>query len=223
MVSLTALIPLALASLSLAAPSSMVKRGDFDKYGDYTGSTSSYADGQGTYVRSDDDHRYASGVHCWTDLFYVDRFFESQNWQRDDTSIDCATTENCQSAVVQSSERCATWNLSVEVSADFSIIKDILSVGGGITTEEGGSECVTASSENRCQWNDQMCHAIWTSDVVLVSRGYVRRRCDSKDGDYTAWSKDTEVRTPQNNTRIGCAAKCDDQNYPGAIPLPPTA
>jgi hypothetical protein len=43
----------------------------FDTYGDWTGTWSSYTDGSGTYVRSDDDYRYGfagTGTHCWTDL-----------------------------------------------------------------------------------------------------------------------------------------------------------
>ena len=36
--------------------------------GDYTGSTSSYPDGSGTYVDSKDQGTYASGVKCWTDI-----------------------------------------------------------------------------------------------------------------------------------------------------------
>lgn len=61
-------------ALSSAAPleetsSNLSRRGaDFSTYGDWTGSTSSYPDGSGQYVRSDDDHHYASRVHCWTDL-----------------------------------------------------------------------------------------------------------------------------------------------------------
>lgn len=37
-------------------------------YGDFTGCTSQYSDGSGTYVRTDDVHRYSSGTKCWTDL-----------------------------------------------------------------------------------------------------------------------------------------------------------
>ncbi|KAI5777237.1 hypothetical protein EDC01DRAFT_410099 [Geopyxis carbonaria] len=215
----------ALASMALAAPKADLEtRGaKFNTYGDHTGSWSKYPDGSGTYVRSDDGYTYGLfGTRCWTDLFFVERRFEPQNWQRDDTSIDCATTENCQSAVVDSTERCTTWNVAAEVN--IGIAMEFLSIGGGITTEFGGSKCVTAQSENRCQWNDQGCHSVWTSDIVLVSDGYVRRRCNRKnDSDYTAWSKDITIRTPEESTRIGCAAKCDDQSYPGPIPLPPTA
>lgn len=37
-------------------------------FGDFTGSTSSYADGSGTYDFTQDVGTYASGVKCWTDF-----------------------------------------------------------------------------------------------------------------------------------------------------------
>jgi len=42
------------------------KRGATDKFGDYSGSTSQYPDGSGTYLRTDDEHRYGGGDKCWT-------------------------------------------------------------------------------------------------------------------------------------------------------------
>lgn len=67
----------AIVPLTLAYPSSegssdsnlLFKRaGTTAQLGDYTGDTSSYPDGSGTYVDSKDQGTYASGVKCWTDI-----------------------------------------------------------------------------------------------------------------------------------------------------------
>lgn len=68
---IAATLALILHSTTTVAHPTIVARGATDTYGDHTGSTSSHADGSGTYVRSDDEHRYASGDKCWTDLYYV--------------------------------------------------------------------------------------------------------------------------------------------------------
>lgn len=66
------LAPIALAYPAYDARSEsdlLFKRaGTTAQLGDYTGSTSSYADGSGTYVDSKDQGTYASGVKCWTDI-----------------------------------------------------------------------------------------------------------------------------------------------------------
>ena len=66
------LIPIALAypsSEGTSAADMLFKRaGTTAQLGDYTGSTSSYPDGSGTYVDSKDQGTYASGVKCWTDI-----------------------------------------------------------------------------------------------------------------------------------------------------------
>ena len=71
------LLGLLLAPIALAHPSlegwfeseRLFKRaGTTAELGDYTGDTSSYADGSGTYVDSKDQGTYASGVKCWTDI-----------------------------------------------------------------------------------------------------------------------------------------------------------
>ena len=71
------LMGLSLAPLALAYPSSearsqsdlLFKRaGTTAQLGDFTGDTSSYPDGSGTYVTSKDQGTYASGVKCWTDI-----------------------------------------------------------------------------------------------------------------------------------------------------------
>lgn len=66
-----------IAPMGFAYPSSegssesslLFKRaGTTSQLGDFTGSTSSYPDGSGTYVDSEDQGTYASGVKCWTDV-----------------------------------------------------------------------------------------------------------------------------------------------------------
>ena len=75
------LLGLLLAPMALAYPSSdgwfeserLFKRaGTTAELGDYTGDTSSYPDGSGTYVDSKDQGTYASGVKCWTDIVRLD-------------------------------------------------------------------------------------------------------------------------------------------------------
>ena len=46
--------------------------------GDYTGNTSSYPDGSGTYVESMDEWNYRSGVKCWTDIVRARPIWSSQ-------------------------------------------------------------------------------------------------------------------------------------------------
>ena len=64
--------PIAIAyppSAGSSEPEMFFKRaGTTAQLGDYTGSTSSYPDGSGTYVDSKDQGTYASGVKCWTDI-----------------------------------------------------------------------------------------------------------------------------------------------------------
>lgn len=71
------LVGASLAPITLGFPSSernsnsdlLLKRaGTTAQLGDYTGSTSSYPDGSGTYVDTEDEGTYASGVKCWTDI-----------------------------------------------------------------------------------------------------------------------------------------------------------
>ncbi|KAI4116149.1 MAG: hypothetical protein LQ345_003378 [Seirophora villosa] len=190
-------------------------------YGDYTGSTSSYADGSGTYVRSDDVGTYASGVKCWTDLFYVSSSYEAKAWVKDDESIDCATTSVCASGQITAKQACSSWNLAGTVESNFDIIKDIWSVSASFNPGGGRSSCTTASSTNTCSWDDMKCHALWTSNVELINRGYIRRRCHDKGEDYTAWSKDWNVNSPESTTRLGCGASCADTQYPGPVPSVP--
>ena len=71
------LLGLLLTPITLAHPSlerrleteRLFKRaGTTAQLGDYTGDTSSYPDGSGTYVDSKDQGTYISGVKCWTEI-----------------------------------------------------------------------------------------------------------------------------------------------------------
>ncbi|KAI4188748.1 MAG: hypothetical protein L6R41_001938 [Letrouitia leprolyta] len=212
-----------LISSALASPAKRLdaRAGTTSTYGDYTGSTSSYADGSGTYVRTDDVGTYASGVKCWTDLFYVSSTYQAKAWVKNDDSIDCATTSLCVSGTISSTQHCTSWTLAGTVESKFDIIQDIWSVAGQFNPSGGASTCNTATSSNTCSWNDMKCHALWTSDVELVNKGYVRRRCHDKGKDYTAWGKDWNVVSPEKTTRLGCAALCEDVSYPGPVPSAP--
>ncbi|KAL8815937.1 MAG: hypothetical protein Q9223_004984 [Gallowayella weberi] len=207
-------------SSTLASPVNQLdpRAGTTSRLGDYSGSTSSYGDGSGTYVRTDDVGTYASGMKCWTDLFYVSSSYEAKNWVKNDNSIDCNTTSLCASGTITAQQACSWWNLAGSVETEWDIIKDIWSVTGSFNPGGGQSTCTTASSVNTCSWDDKKCHAVWTSNVELVNRGYIRRRCNDQGRDYTAWSKDWNVNSPERTTRLGCGAMCADTVYPGPVP-----
>lgn len=67
----TAIPILALAALAAAAPSTnpdLAKRGPKNTFGEWNGASSSFKDGEGTYVKSIDDYHYGfagTGQHCW--------------------------------------------------------------------------------------------------------------------------------------------------------------
>lgn len=155
--------------------------------------------------------------------FYVSSSYEAKAWVKDDESIDCATTSVCASGQITAKQACSSWNLAGTVETKFDIIKDIWSVSGSFNPGGGRSSCTTASSTNTCSWDDMKCHALWTSNVELINRGYIRRRCHDKGEDYTAWSKDWNVNSPESTTRLGCGASCTDTQYPGPVPSVPGA
>ena len=61
---------IALPAETQTDPHTLAKRGPTDTYGDWTGSTSQYPDGSGTYVTSGDVFHYhgSNPQKCWTDL-----------------------------------------------------------------------------------------------------------------------------------------------------------
>lgn len=186
-------------------------------FGDHTGSWSSFTDGSGTYVTSKDVYRYSSGDKCWTDLFYVSSFMTTDDWVRNG-EIDCSTTSECERGVQEGVQTCATWSLEESFSAEIDLIEDFLSVGTSTTYSFGGSQCKDITTSSDCHWDDQGCHAVWTSNNVKVNRGYIRRRCDFHDGkgDQTVWSYDLDVNEQASGLNLGCRAGCSDTSYPSS-------
>jgi hypothetical protein len=192
-----------LATLTLAAPAPSTteihfvdkRDASFNDFGEFDGSSSAkgYADGQGTYIKSGDDHRYGfagTGEHCWTDFFAVTNRVQALDWKRDEASVDCASTSSCTIEKVDSETKCASWNLqgSITVGAGREILSKLLSIGGEVGLEAGGGGefCTTAEAKSSCDWEDKLCHQAWRSDMQRVHEGYIRRRCD-KGGDHTVW------------------------------------
>lgn len=201
------------------------KGGSFPDYGDWTGDTSRWTDGYGTYVDSKDIYHYASGVKCWTDLFYADSEYVADNWERTDTSLDCRSTENCQIQTAESAQHCTgyTNTVSFDTEIETKVSVKLLAeakwkVKGGYKHDWSDQQCTQAQASTQCRWNDQKCHTAWVSNVDVVVHAYYRRRCSSKNGDYTAWSHDIDFHHPSTETRMGCAATCDTESYPDAIP-----
>ncbi|KAI1869239.1 uncharacterized protein JN550_005869 [Neoarthrinium moseri] len=203
----------------------LVKRwANWDKFGEFSGWSQKFQDGQGTYVESGDEARYGflgTGEHCWTDLFWVKHRIDAANWQRDESSVDCGKTSNCFIQNVKSGERCTSWDLHGSISGGFGtdIMAKFLGYTGEIGFEAGGGAetCLTSESQVGCNWDDKLCHTAWRSDLTLVHEGYIRRRCD-KGGDHTVWMHDYEARAPIKETRVGCAALCTDMSYPDPVP-----
>lgn len=207
---LTALLP-----YTLAIPA-ITQRGATDTFGDYTGSISSYADGSGTYVRTQDVHRYSSGVKCWTDLFHVSTSTKDTPYTREG-SIDCATSSSCTAGIDSSVQTCTEWSISVKADLQIPLLAEM--VGSvGITYSHGSSKCSSVTTSKRCNWDDKKCHAIWSRTRVNVNHGYIRRRCNYQDqkGDQTVWSKDFDVNEQASDVSLGCKASCTETNYPSA-------
>ncbi|KAF6222549.1 hypothetical protein HO173_013358 [Letharia columbiana] len=229
------LMGICLARLALAYPSAegssdsnlLFKRaGTTAQLGDYTGSTSSYPDGSGTYVDSKDQGTYASGVKCWTDIFYVTNEYQAQAWTpMKENTIDCALTSTCASSSQDAVQNCGSWSITWGNEIEVDIIEKIgLELQENIDNTWLKSKCVTATVLNTCTWDDKLCHALWTSSVVQVFDGYIRRRCSggrsgiTSQPDYTAWSKDYSWTQPSPQTRLGCGALCDETTYPEPVP-----
>jgi hypothetical protein len=196
----------------------LIVRGATDTYGDYTGSNSSYPDGSGTYLRSDDTHTYASGDKCWTDFFHISQSYKDTDWKRKAT-VDCSTSTGsmCNSGLDDGVQTCTEWSIAVSAGASWSILKDVVSVEGSVTYTHGQSSCETVTTKSTCQWSDGQCHSIWYSQKIKVSHGYIRRRCDLHDGkgDRTVWSKDWDLDQKADELSLGCKADCKATSYPG--------
>jgi hypothetical protein len=190
------------------------KRGATDEFGDYNGSKSQYPDGSGTYLRSGDVHRYASGDKCWTDMWYVtSSFVENTDWVRKG-SVDCDTTSECEMGLESGVETCTNWSLAFTAGFEASI-SALVTASFSLTSSIGGEKCNTLNTASICKWSTGGCHAIWASTSVKTNHGYIRRRCDFHDGkgDVTVWSKDWDVSEKASQAHLGCEASCSDGAY----------
>jgi len=197
------IISAVLAVVAVATPTSVQfntvdKRAAlFPQFGDHTGEQSKYKEGTGTYVVSADEYSYAGGrgAHCWTEFWVVSNRVEPSAWRRDYHSVDCATTSACVIPEVESTFNCTSWEAGAHVT--FTTGRDIMSKVFGYegSLEFGGQgdkeHCVSAEATASCEWDDKLCHQPWRFDMQRIDEGYVRRRCDSKKGEYTAWTAGT--------------------------------
>lgn len=132
--------------------------------------------------------------------------------------IDCNTTSLCDSGVATANLKCSTWTLGGSIGAEWEIVEDVLTIDGSFEPSGGKTECTTATTTKSCHWNDQKCHSLWTSTVLYVDHGYIRRRCNG-GGDHTVWSKDWATTSSTSYAHEGCAATCDMTSYPGPLPV----
>ena len=201
----SAFLSIALALCSVAAPVNepsnfkLSKRLEDGQYSANNGGT--YNGDEGTYIKSDSVHYYASGVKCWTDYMLVSQEEGYDAPKRASGSFDCGSSSQCTSGIVKGAETCETWSTSISAGVTGEIFNFGVSAGYDLST------CNTASSEDACLWDDQKCHFITTKQQVLIQKGYQRRRCDDS-GDYTAWLKDFEHRVPMKYAAPSCNNFC---------------
>ncbi|KAG9233844.1 hypothetical protein BJ875DRAFT_543434 [Amylocarpus encephaloides] len=225
-----------------ASEAALIERrgASFNTYGDHSGETSSYDTNSGTYVDSADEHRYASRVKCWTDLMFVANERIAVNWHKTDSELDCGGTRNpdgspkpsgnsCTSNQAVTATACVTHTNggTVEAGIDLGVAQKLgnmaeasgsIKFGGSYVHLDAKQTCTTTSTSNTCGWSDDNCHAVWVSPVSNRVHGYVRRRCSSANGDYTAWSHDHSYDLPTTIMRLGCDALCSEESYPGSVP-----
>lgn len=201
----SALLSMALALCSVAAPVDesvsfkLSKRLEDGQYNANSGGT--YNGDEGTYIKSDSVHYYASGVKCWTDYLVVSQEEGYDAPERASGNFNCASTSQCSSGVVTGVETCETWSTGISAGVTGEIFSFGVSAGYDLST------CNTASVEDACEWTDQKCHFVTTAQRVLIQKGYQRRRCDD-NGDYTAWLKDFEHRAPMKHAARSCDNFC---------------
>jgi hypothetical protein len=201
----SALMSMALASLSIAAPiedsttNTLTKRLEDGQYNANSGGT--YNGDEGTYVSSDSVHHYASGVKCWTDYMVVSQTTSSDGYKDASGNINCASTSECSSETATGVQTCESWSTSMNAGVEGEIFSFGVSAGYEL------QKCHTSEGARTCTWSDQKCHRVTTAQQVLVQKGYQRRRCH--DGqDYTAWLKDFEHRVPTNFAALSCDNSC---------------
>jgi len=213
------------ANCVTAAPAYSVldaRKEDNPTYGDHTGSKSQYPDGSGKYIKSDDDHRYASGHKCWTDYFAITEKTHNRKddkWEKVGNEIHCGNESTCSMNLSKGSNKCSSSSLTITAQAGFSILKGLFDAGITVTQEYTKSQCEAVSFTNTCSWErvgSTKCRQVWGRTNYEVVPGYIRRRCDFKNGkgDQTVWSKDLDMVVPKNQS-LDCDLECsDDANNP---------
>ncbi|KAB8270063.1 hypothetical protein BDV30DRAFT_229308 [Aspergillus minisclerotigenes] len=161
-------------------------------------------DGEGTYVGSDSVHHYASGVKCWNDYFVVQQEITYGSWEAASGKTYCTGTQICQVSKMMGAQHCK----SISISVTAGISSDLFNAG--VSAGYDVQDCSQATDTTACTWNDGGCHIVWTQQQQLSQTGYTRRRCSSKDGDYTAWMQDFTNVIPTSYINYGCGSSCDD-------------
>jgi hypothetical protein len=201
----SALLSMALALCSVAAPvdesmtNKLSKRLEDGQYNANSGGT--YNGEEGTYIKSDSVHHYASGVKYCTDYMVVSQEIGHDALERASGNFYCATASQCSSESTTGIETCEVVSGGVSAGIGNEIFNFGVSAGYELST------CKTASEAQTCGWEDDLCHYVTTAQQVLISKGYQRRRCDD-NGDYTAWLKDFEHRAPMQFADVHCENLC---------------
>ncbi|KAK1726485.1 uncharacterized protein BDZ83DRAFT_546322, partial [Colletotrichum acutatum] len=163
-----------------------------------------YNDGEGRYLGSDGNHRYASGVKCWNDYFVVEQNLYNDPWRQASSKVYCTKSQSCQATQGVNNQVCETTSFEISAGITAEFVTASISVGHQTQT------CSGSTSLTACTWNDQGCHVIWSQQQMLSQKGYQRRRCASGDGDYTAWTKFLEKKAPTEFKNYGCGSSCND-------------
>lgn len=175
-----------------------------------------YADGSGTYVKSDQtSHPWKGGRirKCWWDYFLVSSEAQDDPWQIASGKQYCAKGGDCSVSSLTGSQTCQSRSTTLSADVGLAIEGFTASIGASTTTEK--SKCNTASDTSQCTWHDGGCHVVWTQQQMVEQKGYRRQRCNWGHGDETQCMADWTMRTPTKKVNYGCGSKCDDSNTCG--------
>ncbi|KAF4784115.1 hypothetical protein HER10_EVM0004372 [Colletotrichum scovillei] len=80
-----------------------------------------YNDGEGRYLGSDGNHRYASGVKCWNDYFVVEQNLYNDPWRQASSKVYCTKSQSCQATQGVNNQVCETtsFEISAGITAEF--------------------------------------------------------------------------------------------------------
>lgn len=163
-----------------------------------------YSDGEGSYVNSNEGHKYASGVRCWTDWYVVEQRRFYAEWLPASGKTYCTGTQSCTVSKMNGNSKCETWSMSMDAGISSDIINFSIHAGYDL------QKCNSATDSTACSWNDGKCHIIWAQQQLVETKGYARRRCHDKGRDYTAWMKEYSHTAPTRSVNYGCGSKCSD-------------